>query len=206
MSVWFTSDLHVQHVLMAALRGFRKEDANGNLVGDPDAHAEAIIEIINSMVRHDDILWCLGDMTLGKLSSGLKILSRINGRKQLVYGNHDKGSPIHQNAWKIQGQYLEVFESVQAYAKLKMAGVTNSVLLSHFPWNGDGEGSRDLEERYSQFRLNRDPSVPRVLIHGHTHSDLRVDGPDSIHVGWDAWKRPVHLDEVRELAISLDMP
>jgi calcineurin-like phosphoesterase family protein len=26
-----------------------------------------------------------------------------------------------------------------------------------------------------------------------------LDGPKSIHVGWDAWHRPVHLDEIREM-------
>ncbi len=195
MAVWFTSDWHLQHnKLGVEIRGYESVEQ----------HDEAVIATVNQYVRPDDILWCLGDISLGKLDSGLALLSRVNARMELIYGNHDKGSPIHRDAWKIQKKYLEVFESVQAYAKLKISGVTNSVLLSHYPWNGDGEGGRDLEERYSQFRLNRDPEVPRILIHGHTHSTLRVDGPDSIHVGWDAWHRPVHLDEVRELAVSLE--
>lgn len=189
MAVFFTSDLHFLHRKMALeIRGFPSIEA----------HDEHLIEVHNSIVTPDDFVWCQGDMSLGDYKAGLRLLDRLNGHKHLITGNHDKVWPGHRDARKFQRQYLEVFESVQAFAKIKITGVTNSVLLSHFPWLGDGEGGRELEERYSEFRLSR-TNVDRWLIHGHTHSQERLDGPRSIHIGWDAWHRPVRLSEVKEL-------
>jgi calcineurin-like phosphoesterase family protein len=75
-------------------------------------------------------------------------------------------------------------------------------LLSHFPYFGDGEGSRDTPERYSQYRL---PDMGEWLIHGHVHDPIRLRGK-SIHVGVDAWNlAPVHLDEIVKLIESQEL-
>jgi calcineurin-like phosphoesterase family protein len=195
MTVWFTSDTHFQHKLVAGLRGY--EDPNATVW-----HDHSVLGEWNRMISPADVVWHLGDVFLGDEKSGLEFVRKLNGRKRLIHGNHDKVSAIHFDAWRHQPLWLEVFEAILPYAKVKI-GLKNKALLSHFPWNGDGEGERELEERYSQFRLNRDRAVPRVLIHGHTHSSLKVDGPDSIHVGWDAWRRPVSLEEVRELVLGM---
>jgi calcineurin-like phosphoesterase family protein len=195
MTVWFTSDTHFQHKMVAGLRGY--EDPSASIW-----HDEGVISQWNHLIKPDDVVWHLGDVFLGDEKAGLGIVARLNGRKRLIHGNHDKVSAIHFDAWRHQSLWLKYFDAVLPYAKVKI-GLKNKALLSHFPWNGDGEGEREMEERYSQFRLNRDPQVPRVLVHGHTHSMLKVDGPDSIHVGWDAWRRPVSLEEVRELALGL---
>jgi calcineurin-like phosphoesterase family protein len=200
MGVWFTSDTHFQHKLVAVdIRGYSIGETTPTFNHDSD-----IVDVWNAYIRPDDVVWHLGDVFLGPEEPGLFIVGKLNGRKRLVHGNHDKVSAIHFDAWRHQPLWAQYFEAVMPYAKVKI-GLKNKALLSHFPWNGDGEGERTLEERYSQFRLNRDPKVPRILIHGHTHSSLKVDGRDSIHVGWDAWHRPVSLEEVRELALSLEV-
>ena len=42
-----------------------------------------------------------------------------------------------------------------------------------------------------------------VLIHGHTHSpkkwSVREDGQINLHVGWDAWRRPMSEYELQEM-------
>lgn len=51
--------------------------------------------------------------------------------------------------------------------------------------------------RQPQFRL---PDLGEWLIHGHTHSKERLDGPRSVHVGLDAWGlRPVSEGEIAAL-------
>jgi calcineurin-like phosphoesterase family protein len=51
-------------------------------------HDREIIERWNSVVREQDEVWVLGDVTLGK--GGLELVDKLNGHKYLVPGNHDE--------------------------------------------------------------------------------------------------------------------
>jgi calcineurin-like phosphoesterase family protein len=190
MAVWFTSDTHFQHKKVAGIRDYGSEQVNLHDIG--------IIDVWNSFVRPDDFVWHLGDVFLGDWKSGLTIVRQLHGRKHLVSGNHDRvwSGNDHAIVRRFMPEYLSVFETIQPFAKIKV-GPKPSAILSHLPWFGAGEGDRELEERYSEFRLH--DLGNRWLIHGHTHSDKKLDGDRSIHVGWDAWHRPVRLEEIREL-------
>lgn len=48
---------------------------------------EALVENWNSVVKQGDKVYHLGDVTMN--SKSLDILSRLNGRKVLIKGNHD---------------------------------------------------------------------------------------------------------------------
>ena len=92
-----------------------------------------------------------------------------------------------------QRRWFEVFESVQAFARIRIDG--RPVLLSHFPYYGD----HTALDRHSQYRL-KDQGL--WLLHGHTHSREKL-GPfmlpvvtfngepfyqgRQLHVGVDAW-------------------
>jgi calcineurin-like phosphoesterase family protein len=185
VKVWFTSDTHFRHTLVANHRGFDTYE-------DHDA---ALIESWNECVRPGDIVWHLGDVSMGSIANWQEKVLALNGNIHLIPGNHDDAHPMHRDAYKHQGKFFELFESVQAFTRRKVYG--QEVLLSHFPYEGEGE--RDIADRYTQYRL-RNEGIP--LIHGHTHSHSRktwVGGVPQIHVGWDAWRRPVHIDEVWEL-------
>jgi calcineurin-like phosphoesterase family protein len=193
-AVWFSSDTHFLHAFVARLRGF----------AGPEQHDEAIIDQWNHLVRRDDLVWHLGDVGLGNETRILEQAARLNGRKQLITGNHDACWPGHRDSRKHQRRWLDVFESVQAFARIRVDGRT--VLLSHFPYEGDHAG----EDRAMQYRL-RDEGA--WLVHGHTHQPNRLGPhprflsvvasvPDSfgepqprgreVHAGLDAWGlRPV---------------
>lgn len=82
--VYFISDLHLGHNKILEFSGqFR----GGNTT---EEHDEWIIEKINSVVTKRDVLYILGDIAFTK--DGLSKVSRINGIKKLVTGNHDKFS------------------------------------------------------------------------------------------------------------------
>jgi calcineurin-like phosphoesterase family protein len=174
-AVWFSSDTHFLHKLVAGQRGFASSEE----------HDEALIARWNTLVRPDDLVWHLGDVGLGNETRVLEQAARLNGRKQLVTGNHDPCWPGHRDARKHQRRWLDVFESVQPFAKTRLDSRT--VLLSHFPYEGDHAG----EDRATQFRL-RDEGA--WLIHGHTHQDNQI-GPNAryltmmnpVHAGLDAW-------------------
>lgn len=195
MTVWFTSDLHLGHAKIAEHRGHT----------DTDSHDAAVISAIHADVRKGDQLWILGDISSGG-STGerhaldvLEVLAR-GIELHLIAGNHDSVHPMHRDAHKHQRRFLDVFASVQPFARRRIAG--HQVLLSHFPYSGD----HTPEDRATQYRL-RDEGL--WLLHGHTHSHRKVTNPAldtlarpadprryQIHVGWDAWKRPVQLDEI----------
>ena len=188
-AVYFTSDSHFLHRMVAELRGFASSEE----------HDEAVIERWNQLVRPDDLVWHLGDVGLGNETRVLEQAARLNGRKQLITGNHDPCWPGHRDSRKHQRKWLEVFESVQAFARIKLDGRT--VLLSHFPRTGD----HAEVDRCDQFRLR---SGADPVLHGHTHSQERGGG-DQVHAGLDAWDlRPVSeadiLGVIREHEAATD--
>jgi len=185
-NTWFTSDLHLAHRMVAALRGYDDLD---------DYHAH-LVDTWNAHVRPSDTVWNLGDVTLGPVEQVAEVLRSLNGTQHLVAGNHDRCSPMFRQAHSQQRRWLEHFASVHAFARRRMH--KTDVLLSHFPYRG--EGSRDIPDRHTQYRL---PNEGLPLVHGHTHDPeqrLTHDrGTPMLHVGWDAWQRPVSLHEVETL-------
>jgi len=97
MKTFFTSDPHFSHenIIRYSNRPFK------------NAHEmnKTITENWNEIVSQGDLVYVLGDVFLSKETSLFeKILSKLNGNKILILGNHDKLTP-----W----QYLEVgFDSV----------------------------------------------------------------------------------------------
>ena len=179
VSVWFTSDLHFGHRLVAEKRGFPSIEE----------HDAAIAKAWPA--RADDQVWILGDLAVSSPRGALGILACLPGRKHLISGNHDGCHPMHRDAHKRVAQYLEVFESVQPFARRRVSG--QEVLLSHFPYEADRGPAR-----YTQYRL-RDEG--RWLLHGHTHGTERLHGHE-LHVGWDAWSTLVPLSTVEQLISS----
>lgn len=188
MTVWFTSDPHWGHRFVADLRGFTTTEE----------HDDALLENFRQMVKPKDQVWWLGDLNMNNPAEALAFTALIPGEHHLVAGNHDKVFPALRDAHKYQRQYLEVFSSVQAYARRRING--HEVLLSHFPYAGtDGDDHTEMP-RYTQYRL---PNQGRWLLHGHTHNkDQRIHGKQ-LHVGLDAWgMRPVSLDWIAKNAIK----
>jgi calcineurin-like phosphoesterase family protein len=186
---WFSSDTHFLHKLVSTTRGF----------ASPEEHDEAVIANWNKLVKPDDLVWHLGDVGIGNEDKILAQAARLNGRKQLIAGNHDLVWAGHRDARKHQRKWLEVFDTVQPFAAVNLGmtpwdGKKRRVLLSHFPYEGD----HTSEDRGAQFRL-RDEGL--WLLHGHVHSAEWHEWPaKTIHVGLDAWDlKPVHENEVLAL-------
>ena len=85
-NVWFTSDTHFNHanIIKYCNRPFAcVEEMN-----------EKLIENWNSVVGKDDLTWCLGDFCLGpdQKKHIPELVSKLNGRINLILGNHDHNS------------------------------------------------------------------------------------------------------------------
>jgi calcineurin-like phosphoesterase family protein len=177
-SRWFTSDTHFGHanIIKYSNRPFN----------DIPHMNEELIANWNGVVGEDDIIYHLGDVAMGPWEKWDEVLTRLNGRKVLVVGNHDrifKGMSTRQNerfADQYAGWFDEIYHNVKGF-ELFDGTVVN---LSHFPYDSD----HTEKSRYMEFRLP-DEGVP--LVHGHTHSEHDVisrskKGTVQIHVGVDS--------------------
>jgi len=90
---------------------------------DPDEMDEEMVRRWNETVRPNDKVYHLGDVVINRRA--LKTLSRLNGDKVLIRGNHD----IFRDE-----EYREYFRELRAYH------VLNGMILSHIPVHPESLG------------------------------------------------------------------
>ena len=167
--IWLCSDLHLGHdkEFVWKARGFESVDEMNH----------TIIDHLIEVVKPDDDLYILGDLILGNIEEGKKLLRRIPGRVHVICGNHDSAAKIayyESLGWDCQWSLLT-----------KMGGY--SVLLSHWPTKTINFGAKPLKREVINFC-------------GHSHSiDRFVDFGKlgaCYHVEMDAHNNyPVLLDD-----------
>ena len=136
--VHYTADTHFDHEFVATLRGFDSSQA----------HDEEVISRWNAVVAPDDIVFHLGDLSLGLTPAAVDATRRLNGRITLVAGNHDRcwhrsGVSRHDPLRAISnvGAYLDagIERVITSGAMLRnLPGTTQALILSHLPARLDG--------------------------------------------------------------------
>ena len=113
----FISDLHIghEHVLYFDNRPFRN-------IND---HDELIAERWNNNVCPDDDVYILGDVSFKNVTATIDYYSKLNGKKHLILGNHDK-------AFLKNKDFREIFVEIEDYKELYITPQC-SVVLSHYP-------------------------------------------------------------------------
>lgn len=171
-NIWVISDTHFNHANILTFKG-----TDGKLIR-PDFDSvedmnETMIDRWNSVVKEGDKVYHLGDVYMGSQNDAETVLSRLNGTKRLIVGNHDviygKGNPLQK-----------FFKKIYLWRSFKELGL----LLTHVPVHPDHIGS------------------DRVNVHGHIHEKTVTLG-DSIdqryhcvcveHTNYT----PVNIDELR---------
>lgn len=169
--IYFTSDTHFLHdnIVRFSSRPFL----------DASDMETALIETWNSLVLAGDTVYHLGDFAI---SYGPKhadridnILSRLNGQKFLIKGNHDRKEVTQNPRWVKVMDYHEI--------KVDRGGIHKQrIVMFHYPirsWN--------------QYHRNA------WHLHGHCHGNLPDPGGKIMDVGVDVHGyRPVSIDEVAE--------
>lgn len=79
---------------------------------------EHMINSHNSVVSNNDKVYFLGDIHSGASTRFDSIMSRLNGNKVLIKGNHDKHKLVSYSKW---------FKDIRAYSNL------DRCILSHIP-------------------------------------------------------------------------
>lgn len=127
MTIWYSGDWHFSHtnILVYCKRPWK-------YVWEMN---EALIANWNSVVKETDQAYILGDCGMGSPAHLAGILKRLNGKKYLIRGNHDKS---------IKNESLGYFEWDKEYAKVYPASDGQAVILCHYPilsWDGMRRGS-----------------------------------------------------------------
>jgi calcineurin-like phosphoesterase family protein len=108
-----------------------------------DAMNEKIIARWNSLVGTEDHTFILGDLVMGKMEHAIGLITRLNGFKTVIIGNHDR-TLIKLPEMKTRESREEIkivgLRDYLCFSPSKGTGV----VMSHFPmssWDGYGTGS-----------------------------------------------------------------
>ena len=136
---------------------------------------EAMIERWNAKVREQDTVYHLGDVAISK--KGLEHVSKLNGRKILIAGNHD----IFRNKDYIEAGFKEI-RGCRVF--------TDKFILTHIPLHPENVTAR--------FRVN---------VHGHLHANqvMRevIDAENSSQYSNDSLVYKKEIDP-RYLCVSVE--
>ena len=164
MARYWIGDLHLGHLKVARIR----YPGLGHMTDDQVVeHHDCVILHQLSKLNPKDQVWVMGDISSGKPDHedfALSQLEAVRAKLHLSAGNHDSVSGIHCNGYKQQRRWLQVFESVQDYSRVRLYG--RNVQMHHYPRAHSGDGPERDSARYMEWRL---PDTGLGLIHAHTH-------------------------------------
>ena len=139
--IFFTADHHFGHanIIKHSSRPFVS-------VEEMDA---ALMANWNAVVKPQDTVYVVGDLFFRNTVSAEDYLRKLNGKKHLIVGNHDRD-------WMKKLDLLCFFESVERLVELN--GGTHRLTLCHYPmmtWNHVAKGA--------------------YMIHGHIHNNTDAE-------------------------------
>lgn len=148
IKIFLSSDHHFGHsnILQYCRRPFK--DVNHMNTG--------LIDNWNAVVSPEDVVFYLGDFSLS--GDIYPYLSRLNGTKYLILGNHDKA---FKNKYVHKALHAG-FKSVSRTMQWEISSLRLN--LCHFPYKGSGDHT--YIERYKEYRLK---DTGQILLHGHSH-------------------------------------
>lgn len=140
MKTWITSDLHFGHTNIQKFcpktRGHYQSVAHMN---------EDMISQWNQKVVPNDLVYILGDVSFQNPQVAVETIARLNGKKVLVKGNHDRKNLKHEH-------FVAQFAEIHDYLELNYNN--NYIVMMHYPiceWDRMHRGS--------------------IHFHGHLHGN-----------------------------------
>jgi len=132
----------------------------------------------NKVVGKEDTVLHLGDFAFSGVE---KYMNKLNGKKILIYGNHDKGQ-LSTSYKAVRGFYIEwndtflinPSEDDKLHSGIIKSFQDKFIMFSHYPlnyndkWDNQKEKIKNRIEKYN--KLYEDFCCD-FLIHGHVHSN-----------------------------------
>ncbi len=173
MAIFFTSDPHFFHkgILQHCSRPFSTvREMNQTLINN-----------WNSVVKHDDEVWILGDLFfISNKDAICSVLEKLNGKLNWIIGNHDSEKILSHEKITSFFSFIGYYKEISVKTS---SGNYKKICLMHYPiaeWNKKDYGSWHL--------------------HGHMHGE-RMTEDLSYDVGVDTnpMYRPYSLKEIEEI-------
>lgn len=126
--IYMTSDQHFSHsnIIRFCNRPFKNREEMD----------EAIIKNHNSIVKPNDIVYHLGDISMANYKHIESLMKRLNGKKHIIMGNHDKPKVMRE---------LLVAGLIESFQNVLGIGINGQYIwMSHYPhrsWNRSCHGS-----------------------------------------------------------------
>jgi calcineurin-like phosphoesterase family protein len=181
-----TADVHFGHANIRTYETGRLRWLGLTVDSTTEDHDDALEALWNAQVEPDEEVIIVGDLFMGNLTDSLARGKRLNGRKFLVPGNHDRMHPMQAKSQekrdRMTGRYNEEADVIIYKTDFTMDMDGIEVRVNHFPYEGDHKEV----ERGGEFRPIRAP-YNRPLVHGHVHSMWKTNG-NQFNVGLDAWE------------------
>jgi calcineurin-like phosphoesterase family protein len=186
-NIFFTSDLHFGHknILTYCPRPYKTvEEMNETLVNN-----------WNSVVSSIDTVYVLGDLMMS-YEQGKNYVKRLQGKKYLIFGNHDKPFGKTGDTYKKWEEAYKDLGFNEIYPKLTYEGFN----LNHIPY----ECPFDKREYLNKYKT-LDDGTP--LLCGHVHEKwgtlktskgtIQINvGVDSPGMPWSGLYRPATFEEI----------
>lgn len=169
--IYFISDTHFYHnnIIKYCDRPFNSVDEMN----------EVLINNWNSVITNDDTIYHLGDFCLSTSEEIKNIFNKLNGKKILIRGNHDR-------------------KSVKFYENIGFTVLTNApiimdeykIMLSHHPLPDS-----KIKDEY-------------INVHGHIHNkDIGCDYNKNKHINISIEVtnyKPISLDDINKIRSNYD--
>ncbi|MEF3311449.1 phosphoesterase [Paenibacillus sp. GYB004] len=121
--VFMISDHHFGHKSII--------DFESRPFADTDEMTETMIDRWNAVVGKDDKVFHLGDFSFLNREKTTAIVSRLNGYKTLILGNHDRG---RSRAWWLEAGFQEVSEYPIVYGGFFFLSHEPMYMNKHMPY------------------------------------------------------------------------
>jgi calcineurin-like phosphoesterase family protein len=168
---WFISDTHFFHDNILKFIDDKGHKIRGDTWANVEDMNETILKNWNSVVKENDYVYHLGDVTFKYDGSFNNLMSRLNGKKRLIIGNHDKvWNPCLQK-WFEKAELWKGFSDDEA-------GI--AFTASHFP--------------LPQYGLRNG----KYNAHGHIHQNPSTEA-HQLNLSVEVINyTPVHIDKIVE--------
>lgn len=176
-NIWFISDQHFQHKNILKFTNYSGEPVRPEFT-DVDHMDEIMINNHNSVVKPEDKVYFLGDVSFGNVTKFENIMRRLNGKKRLILGNHDMFDI------QIYARHFGKIGSWRSFGEF-----SKPFVCCHYPLHSDSFSERK--------------GKPGWCVHGHIHRNtVKQSGsqvPDKRYINVCVEMRnytPVHIDDL----------
>jgi calcineurin-like phosphoesterase family protein len=147
--IWLISDTHFFHANILKFKDSEGELIRGSRFSSVEEMNQCMLDNWNSVVKPGDKVYHLGDVFMGDKDTFVKYWSKLNGKKNLIVGNHD------DIKWMAQ---KELFSKIYMWRMFTEFGL----LLTHVPIHESGLRRGSPTDETAPMLLN---------IHGHIHQN-----------------------------------